>query len=415
MKKSIYLLCGIYLAMAGIASPAIAQQLKLGNNPTQISKTALLELESTNQGLLLPRISDTNAFHPNPIPDGMLIFYVGTSDSCLMIRKDGVWIKIVDFANLASRETDPIATAKTVSVTSGYGLTGGGSNTLGNNPSFTLNVDTTKLATQNYVNNRYTSGFGVNVNNSTGVVSADTSSGRLATQNYVNNRYTGGTGISVNNSTGVITNTGVVTETDPIANAKSITVSAGYGLSGGGTNTLGNNPSFTLNVDTTKLATQNYVNNRYTSGFGVNVNNSTGIVSADTTKVTTTNYVNNRYTSGFGVNVNNSTGVVSADTSKITTTNYVNNRYTSGFGVNVNNSTGVVSADTSSGKLATQNYVNNRYTGGTGISVNNSTGVITNTGVVTETDPVANAKSITVSAGYGLSGGGTNTLGNNPS
>ncbi|MCL6524510.1 MAG: hypothetical protein K6T34_07590, partial [Thermoflavifilum sp.] len=206
-------------------------------------------------------------------------------------------------------------------------------------------------------------GFGVNVNNSTGVITADTTSGKLATQNYVNNRYTGGTGISVNNSTGVITNTGVVTETDPVANAKSVSVTAGYGLTGGGSNTLGNNPSFTLNVDTTKLATQNYVNNRYTSGFGVNVNNSTGIVSADTTKVTTMNYVNNRYTSGFGVNVNNSTGVVSADTTKVTTTNYVNNRYTSGFGVNVNNSTGVITADTTSGKLATQNYVNNKFSG----------------------------------------------------
>lgn len=120
-----------------------------------------------------------------------------------------------------------------------------------------------------YVNGVWRSNFNV----------LDTSS-VLATKNYVNNRYTGGTGISVNNSTGVITNTGVVTETDPVANAKSITVSAGYGLSGGGTNTVGNNPSFTLSVDTSsgKLATQNYVNNRYTGGTGISVNNSTGVI-----------------------------------------------------------------------------------------------------------------------------------------
>ncbi|KXB96746.1 MAG: hypothetical protein AA908_10795 [Chlorobi bacterium NICIL-2] len=119
MKKTIYCLSVILceLLLAGVSGHA--QQLKLGNNPTAIDKTALLELESNNQGLLLPRISDTNAFHPNPIPNGMLIYYVGTSDSCLMVRKDGRWVKIVDFVNLAGQETDPVATAKTVSITAG--------------------------------------------------------------------------------------------------------------------------------------------------------------------------------------------------------------------------------------------------------------------------------------------------------
>jgi len=109
MKKTIYCLSVILceLLLAGVSGHA--QQLKLGNNPTVIDKTALLELESNNQGLLLPRISDTNAFHPNPIPNGMLIYYVGTSDSCLMIRKDGRWVKIVDFVNLDGQETDPTA------------------------------------------------------------------------------------------------------------------------------------------------------------------------------------------------------------------------------------------------------------------------------------------------------------------
>ncbi|MGN6510447.1 MAG: hypothetical protein ACTHLD_13385, partial [Chitinophaga sp.] len=35
-------------------------QLKLGANPASISKSSLLELESANQGILLPRVPDTS-------------------------------------------------------------------------------------------------------------------------------------------------------------------------------------------------------------------------------------------------------------------------------------------------------------------------------------------------------------------
>ncbi|KXB96657.1 MAG: hypothetical protein AA908_11640 [Chlorobi bacterium NICIL-2] len=75
----------------------------------------------------------------------MLIYYVGTSDSCLMVRKDGRWVKIVDFVNLAGQETDPVATAKTVSITAGNTAiaVAGGTQTVGNNPNFTLTVPNT--------------------------------------------------------------------------------------------------------------------------------------------------------------------------------------------------------------------------------------------------------------------------------
>ena len=36
-------------------------QLKVGDNPTSIQKSSILELESTRQGLLLPRLTDTVA------------------------------------------------------------------------------------------------------------------------------------------------------------------------------------------------------------------------------------------------------------------------------------------------------------------------------------------------------------------
>jgi hypothetical protein len=61
MKKSLLTVAVLCLAM-GCADA----QIKLGNNPTTINADALLEIESTNKGLLLPRVALTNttAFAP---------------------------------------------------------------------------------------------------------------------------------------------------------------------------------------------------------------------------------------------------------------------------------------------------------------------------------------------------------------
>jgi len=66
-----------------------AQQLKLGNNPSVIKKSALLELESSSQGLLLPRINDTTSTTIKSSPDGMLIYL--TLNNSLNIRSLGKW------------------------------------------------------------------------------------------------------------------------------------------------------------------------------------------------------------------------------------------------------------------------------------------------------------------------------------
>jgi hypothetical protein len=79
------------------ATTARSQQLKLGENPNAITKSALLELESSQQGLLLTRISDTAASPLNTAPDGMIIYF--TPDSSLRLRKGGSWQKIADVNN----------------------------------------------------------------------------------------------------------------------------------------------------------------------------------------------------------------------------------------------------------------------------------------------------------------------------
>ncbi|SFV32080.1 beta strand repeat-containing protein [Thermoflavifilum thermophilum] len=310
----------LFLLLACLSSQA--QQLKLGNNPTTIDKTALLELESNNQGLLLPRISDTNAFHPNPIPNGMLIYYVGTSDSCLMIRKDGQWVKIVDFVNLASRETDPVATAKTVSVTAGNSAinVAGGTQQLGSNPTFTLTVpNTSPIWNADSLQNVKVSATAPTANqflmyNSTSSAWTPTTMDTGYISNFwqkVRGELSAGTGIGYNSTTGQISNTGVLSFsggttglTPSSATAGAVTLggvlnianggtgnttgqaqsvvgthSAGYGLSGSGYNGSAN---VTWQADTSSansLTTKNYVRNYYSGSMGISVNNSTGVIS----------------------------------------------------------------------------------------------------------------------------------------
>lgn len=73
-----------------------AQQLKLGNHPTQKEKSAVLELESRNQGLLLTRVADTNNIAEPP--DGMIIYFTDGANeepygpkAGIYERKNGSW------------------------------------------------------------------------------------------------------------------------------------------------------------------------------------------------------------------------------------------------------------------------------------------------------------------------------------
>jgi hypothetical protein len=89
-KKLLLFVAFISIAILGNA------QLKIGDNPTSIQKSSILELESTRQGLLLPRLADTaqiNALNP---PDGMIIYLNG--DKSLRLRSNGQWKKIADLS-----------------------------------------------------------------------------------------------------------------------------------------------------------------------------------------------------------------------------------------------------------------------------------------------------------------------------
>ena len=73
----------LFLNVAGFS------QLKLGYSPASIQKSSILELESNNQGLLLPRITDTSLINVLSPSDGMVIYF--TPARQLMIRSNGYW------------------------------------------------------------------------------------------------------------------------------------------------------------------------------------------------------------------------------------------------------------------------------------------------------------------------------------
>ena len=107
MKR--YLLAASLLLLGNLAF----SQLKIGSNPSQINKSSILELESTRQGLLLPRIPGANlTTQPlNTAPDGMIIYV--TDSASLFIRKNALWQRM---------SADSVANSMNWNITGNAGL-----------------------------------------------------------------------------------------------------------------------------------------------------------------------------------------------------------------------------------------------------------------------------------------------------
>src|SRR5436853_1327522 len=104
MKKlSFYL---IYLLLIQVNARA---QVKIGDNPTAINSASLLELETTNKGFVLPRVSLTGVASPAPLPAGLLTGTVvfntnasvtGGNGVGLYVWSGTVWIPVIAAAGL---------------------------------------------------------------------------------------------------------------------------------------------------------------------------------------------------------------------------------------------------------------------------------------------------------------------------
>ena len=89
MKKT-YLSILLLLTGLFVTSGAYAQ-IKIGTNGATIAPSSLLELESQNQGLLLPRLTDTVAINALAPPNGMLIYLTKGPAVGLYVRKVSGW------------------------------------------------------------------------------------------------------------------------------------------------------------------------------------------------------------------------------------------------------------------------------------------------------------------------------------
>src|SRR5689334_16115399 len=101
MKNTWTLLC---LLSATLFSTA---QVKIGNNPNTINANSIFEMESTNKGLLAPRVAlvsvDSATPLTAPVPAGMLVYSTGGAVSNGFYFWNGSkWMAVITPVNVRS-------------------------------------------------------------------------------------------------------------------------------------------------------------------------------------------------------------------------------------------------------------------------------------------------------------------------
>lgn len=83
-------------------------QIKVGDNPTSINADAILEIESQNKGLLLPRLSLIHSNNPSPLSShvmGMAVYNTSISGDLIpgFYFNDGSkWVRIIENASVTN-------------------------------------------------------------------------------------------------------------------------------------------------------------------------------------------------------------------------------------------------------------------------------------------------------------------------
>lgn len=100
-KKGLYqiMTTGLFCMLLCYA-PSVFAQVKIGNNPRSINKDAVVEMESTNKGMLLPRLTLSSTANATPLSsfvEGMFVFNTATANDVTpgMYYSDGAkWIRV---------------------------------------------------------------------------------------------------------------------------------------------------------------------------------------------------------------------------------------------------------------------------------------------------------------------------------
>ncbi len=240
--------------------PVFSQQLRLGKDPFNVEKSAVLELYSDNQGLLLPRIADTSLINALIPPDGMIIYFI--PEKKILARANGAWQSLA---------------VNNAVVTSLNGNTGA------------LTMDTSYISNFNFkVRSLHSATAPLNYNSITGVfgISQASSSGNgylsSTDWNTFNNKANSfARGNLSETGSGVLTITGgsnAVIGSGTTIQVRQATASQNGFLSSADWNTFNNKLS---TIDTGNIS--NFylkVRSLLLAGTGISYNNSTGVISS---------------------------------------------------------------------------------------------------------------------------------------
>jgi hypothetical protein len=104
MKKNIILSFAMLIVLGANA------QLKVGDNPTSINSSAILEIESTSKGLLLPRMTTTQRDASIKTPSAGLLIYNTSTNALELAISGSLWL------NILTGVTTAVASGTTTSV-----------------------------------------------------------------------------------------------------------------------------------------------------------------------------------------------------------------------------------------------------------------------------------------------------------
>ncbi len=118
-----YLKFVIVLAFLITVNSESASQVKVGDNSTVLNQNSLLELESTNKGLLIPRLGLTQTNNPAPMTDhtiGMIIYNTALQNDVApgYYYNDGRrWVKLLGNGPLNTPTMIGTSSINTLSIT----------------------------------------------------------------------------------------------------------------------------------------------------------------------------------------------------------------------------------------------------------------------------------------------------------
>ena len=88
-KRKFVWIVGLACLFGVLAVTSAQAQVKVGTNPATIDARSILELESDNQALYLPRLSDLNLAAVNNWQEGMVVY--NTDHDCIQIFNGTTW------------------------------------------------------------------------------------------------------------------------------------------------------------------------------------------------------------------------------------------------------------------------------------------------------------------------------------